>query len=192
MAILARASALLALLPAVAGEAPLEQTSGECMASSMRVELLQKPAIALTQVQRTRPVNTFNQLIKSTFAISSSHTGKNLAFKRFFFPVITEEEYAGDERPDFLQLVQDAIGQGAALPDNREIPASSFDYVAGHEACGKTADLIVKPNDKIQAVKAAVGKMMWAPDTSKVSPEAAYTPKIQAVDDMKASTIIGA
>jgi hypothetical protein len=144
MTILALASALLALLPAVAGEAPLEQTSGECTASSMRVELLQKslgaPAIALTEADDLHPSTLrFNALTKSTFALSSSHTGKSLAFKRFFFPVMTEEEFGGNERSDFSTLVQDAIGKGAALPDDSEHPASSFDDVAGHEACGKTA-----------------------------------------------------
>jgi hypothetical protein len=52
---------------------------------------------------------------------------------------MTEEEFGGNERSDFSTLVQDAIGKGAALPDDSEHPASSFDDVAGHEACGKTA-----------------------------------------------------
>jgi len=76
---------------------------------------------------------------KSTLALSIIHTGKNLAFKRFFFPVVSEEEFAGNERPNFEQLVEDAIADGAALPDESEYSAKRFEDVAHLETCGTTA-----------------------------------------------------
>jgi len=148
MAILARASALLALLPALtvasapaAREEALGQSSGECMASSMRVELLQKslgaPTVALAQAPSVAE-KTY-ALTKSTFALSNIHTGKSLAFKRFFFPVVSEEEFEGSERPNFEQLVEEAIAEGAALPDESPNFAKRFEGVARLEKCGASA-----------------------------------------------------
>jgi len=156
MASLARASALLALLPALAGagapdagrEAPPgQEVGGECTASSMRVELLQKslgaPAAALARASAAVEEDDHKwraqALIKSTFALSDIHTGKSLAFKRFFFPVMTEEESAGVERADFLQSVEEAIAGGAALPDESEHSGKRFEGVAHEEPCGTTA-----------------------------------------------------
>jgi hypothetical protein len=78
-------------------------------------------------------------MTKSTLAISSSHTGKSLAFKRFFFPVMTEEEFSGVERTKFQELVWEAIANGAARPDESEDSAKKFEAVAHNEDCGKTA-----------------------------------------------------
>jgi hypothetical protein len=116
----------------------------------MRVELLQKSlgtaTVALAEgFSQGHPptlhpsVVKGHALTKSTFALSSIHTGKSLAFKRFFFPVSTEEEFSGIERPKFLELVKEAIANGAALPDESEQSAEKFDAVAHKEECGKTA-----------------------------------------------------
>jgi hypothetical protein len=78
-------------------------------------------------------------LTKSTFALSSIHTGKSLAFKRYFLPVFSEQEVIGVERDDFPGLVGGAIARGAALPDVSEYSSEQFDEVSWHEDCGKGA-----------------------------------------------------
>jgi hypothetical protein len=117
----------------------------------MRVELLQKslgvPAVALApapvpykdSAHTAEGAARAQAVTKSTFALSDVHTGKNLAFKRFFFPVATEEEAAGIERADFLQSVKEAIAEGAALADDSEHSPERYQHVAHEEDCGTTA-----------------------------------------------------
>jgi len=166
MAVLAPASALLAPLLAfaatgilAAGEAAvLEKESGEC-ASDMRVDLLQKStrAVPIAHAVDDReygPVSlsgAYNSsyitplsLTKSTFAVSSDHVGKSLAFKRFFLPVLSEHELDGSEHDDFLQNVGKAVAEGAALPDSFEGSSARFDQVAWKETCGKGARVILQ------------------------------------------------
>jgi hypothetical protein len=148
MALPARALALLSLLPVFAaaeadapvagGETAHEQESGECEAA-MRVELLQKPGAAAMQADpETKYVMT-----KSTFALSGYAVGKSHAFKRFFLPVVSEQEYGGNdevERDDFLSIVRSAIAGGAALPDRfAGHSADEFRSVAWPAGCGAGA-----------------------------------------------------
>jgi hypothetical protein len=76
---------------------------------------------------------------KSTFAVSGSHIGKSMAFKRFFLPTESEQENLGIERANFVSLVGAAIEAGAALPDESEHSSEKFDSVAWTETCGKGA-----------------------------------------------------
>jgi hypothetical protein len=81
---------------------------------------------------------------KSTFALSNIHVGKSAAFIRFFLPVFSEYETSGDDRPEFLRLVGDAIASGAAVPDSSEYSSQAFDPVSFKEACGKAARFRLK------------------------------------------------
>merc|ERR1740138_832564 len=69
-----------------------------------------------------------------------------MAFKRFFLPVESEEEFkefeaggGGAVYGDFKELVKTAIKDGAALPDTGRYSSEQFLNVAKKERCGKGA-----------------------------------------------------
>jgi len=78
-------------------------------------------------------------LAKSTLAVSNIHAGKSMAFKRFFLPVVSEQEPIHKERYVFMEIVKKAVQHGAALPDTSEYSSEQFDNVAWKEDCGKGA-----------------------------------------------------